>query len=52
MEISNISGADAVPSGFSSEAPRTEEAVEVENNVNRTEEIPENNKGTTVDTYA
>lgn len=53
MEIANISGPDVVPAGFSSEPPRQEEQPRNETPpVNRTAESTENNKGTTIDTYA
>lgn len=54
MEITNISGPDVVPSGFSTEPPR-QQAEPARNEappVNRSPEPAENNKGTTIDTYA
>ena len=53
MEITNISGPDAVPRGFSPEPPRQAETPQNEPRpVNRNPEPSENNKGTTIDTYA
>ncbi|GEM_PF-393952 len=53
MEISNISGPDTVPHGFSTEPPRQEETRQSEPQpVNRNPEPAENSKGTTIDTYA
>jgi hypothetical protein len=53
MEITNISGPDTVPRGFSPEPPRQEEPARNEAQpVNRNPEPSENNKGTTIDTYA
>ncbi len=53
MEITNISGPDVVPSGFSTEPPRQAEPERNEPApVNRNPEPAENNKGTTIDTYA
>lgn len=53
MEITNISGPDVVPAGFSTEPPRQAEPVRNEQEpVNRSPEPAENNKGTTIDTYA
>lgn len=53
MEITNISGPDTVPRGFSTEPPRQEETTRNEQQpINRTVETTENSKGNTVDTYA
>ena len=53
MEITNISGPDVVPSGFSVQQPRQEEPVKTEEPpVNRTPESSENNSGNRIDTYA
>lgn len=53
MEITNISGPDTVPRGFSPEPPRQEEIPRSEPQpVNRNPEPSENSKGTTIDTYA
>lgn len=53
MEISNISGADVVPRGFSAEAPRQEENQKnAEQPVKENPAPAENNIGRTVDTYA
>ena len=53
MEISNISGADVVPRGFSSEPPRQEETAKNEQQpVKENTGTAENNRGTTIDTYA
>jgi len=53
MEITNISGPDVVPQGFSTQPPRQEEPVRNEAQpVNRTGETSEYNRGTIVDTYA
>jgi len=52
MEISSISGPDSVPTGFTAEQPRTEQAVAER----RTEEAPRERapeeRGTRIDTYA
>jgi hypothetical protein len=53
MEITNISGPDVVPAGFSVEPPRQAEPARNEPPpVNRSPEPADNNKGTTIDTYA
>lgn len=53
MEITNISGPDTMPRGFSSEPPRQEEIRPSEPEpVNRNPEPSENSRGTTIDTYA
>jgi hypothetical protein len=53
MEITNISGSDVIPHGFSAEAPRHEEMHKNEQQtVNQRVEASDNNKGTTIDTYA
>lgn len=53
MEITNISGPDVVPQGFSTQPPRQEEQARYEEQpVNRTEQTSENNRGTIIDTYA
>ena len=55
MEITNISGPDVVPSGFSAQPPRLEEqpAPPVEQPVNPPPESAENStSGTHIDTYA
>jgi hypothetical protein len=53
MEITNISGPDVVPTGFSSQPPREEQPVKTEEPpVNRRPESSENNSGTRIDTYA
>ena len=58
MEISNISGPDVVPSGFTVETPRNEQVEESNNNYNNNDynyqtpnEVDET-KGTNFDTYA
>ncbi len=52
MEISSITGPDAVPSGFSSERPRTEEAAERERKTEEPRERAPEERGGAVDTYA
>jgi hypothetical protein len=53
MEIANISGADTIPKGFSTEAPRQEETRKTESPpVNQSTGTSDNSKGTTIDTYA
>ncbi len=56
MEITNISGPDVVPAGFSTQPPRQEEPVQPAQPeappVNSTPESSENNTGTRIDTYA
>jgi hypothetical protein len=53
MEVSSISGPDAVPRDFSIQQPRQAEPERNEAPpVNRSAPPAENNKGTTIDTYA
>ncbi len=53
MEISNISGPDIVPSGFSPQGPRENPPPENETApVNQNSGTAEDTRGTTVDTYA
>ena len=53
MEISNISGADVIPSGFSAQPVRQEEAQRTEEQpANQRVETSEQNKGARIDTYA
>ncbi len=53
MEITNISGADVVPRGFSTEATRQEDTQKNKEQPVKENAVPaENNRGTTIDTYA
>lgn len=53
MEISNISGPDMVPGGFSPQGPQREPEPESEPApVNNRGESTDDTRGTTVDTYA
>lgn len=53
MEISSISGSDVIPSGFSTEAPQREEAVERrETTETVVRESVDGRTGNNIDTYA
>ncbi|HOO71705.1 MAG TPA: hypothetical protein PK926_08075 [Spirochaetota bacterium] len=53
MEIQNISGPDAIPSGLTIERTAPTETENTERRVEtRREPAPEENKGGTIDTYA
>ena len=53
MDVTSISGPDAVPRDFSTQPPRQAEPERNEQEpVNRSAPPAENNKGTTIDTYA
>ena len=57
MEISNISGPDVVPSGFSVETPRNDQVEESNYNNqndynNQSSNSVDDTKGTNLDTYA
>lgn len=56
MEISNISGPDVVPSGFTVETPVNEQVEETNNNQNdynyQSSNTVDETKGTNIDTYA
>ncbi len=53
MAVENISGPDVVSSTFTVQNPEPREAPPPEeNNTQTTEETPENNRGTRIDTYA
>jgi hypothetical protein len=53
MEISSISGPDYVPTGFSSEPPRAEQAAEEERAREAPPEpAPPEERGSRIDTYA
>ncbi len=53
MEITNISGPDMVPTGFTAEAPRSEQTREQYEDRSRSGPVSqEPGKGDTIDTYA
>ena len=53
MEISSITGPDYMPTGFSVEQPRSEEAAERRREeVRPAQERPADQQGSVIDTYA
>ncbi|MBN1531041.1 MAG: hypothetical protein JXA20_00110 [Spirochaetes bacterium] len=52
MDISSITGPDIVPTGFTPEQPRTEQASEQRREEARPQEQPGEERGRNIDTYA